>query len=218
MSTRTKLFLVAASIGALLLLLATILPRPRGLDSIAHDGVVAILQDNSAALYALHSPEEETRGGLTEASFKKVWDQLVKPRLARVEFSKDIVAQSLNEPPTQGDASVELTLPDRTNYAVSLAVWPTKDGPKVRLLWDLLTQMWILDYALEHPMEFNLRSINPADMKLAGLRHDRAQLENLGLKGLLNRRGQFLTWQQVDEYFTKESKLYRAYAGKHGRP
>lgn len=191
--------------GAILGLVVTILTiawwRSGQLDVVAKDSLESLLRGDPVAYYVRHSPDEELRSGLSERSFVEVYEQLVKPRMAKVRFSRSVTSKLLNSPPTEAEAYVEGKLPDGSTYNLSVLMWPTEVGPRAPVLWDLLTQAWTLDYAIAHPTDFRNQIMTSGDIKVLGLRHDRGVLESLGIKGLVTPKNTFLTWDELEAYW-----------------
>ncbi|MFI5384590.1 MAG: hypothetical protein ACHQ50_00560 [Fimbriimonadales bacterium] len=106
------------------------------------------------------------------------------------------------------------TLPDGTRIQFSVVTWPTENGPKETVLWDLLSQAWVIGYAIDHPSEYRTSSTPLAQMKLAGLRRDRVYLEGLGVKGMLAPSNVFMTWDRIDAEWRRQALARRDMSGR----
>lgn len=180
---------------------------------VAARSALLALMDRSADRYFEYRVPAEEALGPDRQKFRAVWRELIEPRLARARWGRDMTSTRLNDPATQGTAQVPLRLPDGTEFLWGVVTWTTDQGPKIPVMWDTLSMAWVLDYAVDNPQAYRER--RPfAEAKLAGLRRDRRRLEELGIRGMVAGNGYFLTWDQVERAWTRQSEL----AGKARQP
>lgn len=177
--------------------------RSRDPEVVARDLAQSFIDRNPDGIFSFRSADEERLTGITQDKFRKIWFEIVEPEISKTRVGLEVKSSRLNDPPTQGAASVDLTLPDGTVFGWPITAWVTETKPKAQTLANTLNATWLLRYALEHPAEYRA-GMNFAHAKLQGLRRDRQFLEGLGVSGMIAESGAYLEWSQYERHWTSQ--------------
>ncbi|GIV02687.1 MAG: hypothetical protein KatS3mg015_1517 [Fimbriimonadales bacterium] len=124
--------------------------------------------------FTLEFQREQIR--LSREQYAQMWRALMEPRLADFEVVR-IGAPSMTH--TQGTVEWELRHRDGHSFSYGTVVWNTDNGGQFDAFEPLLLAWW-LEYGVKRGKKMG--TISFAEALLEGLRNDRYELEQLGIR------------------------------------
>lgn len=162
--------------------------RPRTLADDARDAFVAKWERNPDRLVGFCWPEEVQALGWTETKVRRFFEEVIEPTrtgFARPKLVSTHVNVGINGAPTQGVATARLVMPSGRTIELIEFVDASDSGARTSI-WSVLEAAWQLEFSARNPHA--IESVESAvAAKLAGLRHDRKKLAQVGLHAAFKR-------------------------------